>query len=315
MPQKNFRTIPDKISLKLRRIEQPAIIVGCFRQYQDAELAKPGFVRIGLPLKVIGQSIEVVPLPSAGKFSDINVNGEEIIRRDLPKETHYNYVEAPNWGDDYNGTHEVALPYERFPRDFIPPRNTTLTFTLVSQKDGLSVYKILVNEVVQKADDRRLFFCLNLLQENAGAVDVYPSDYDFAQYLSTLQVAWEILPPGERERVLARLAGGRPMAPEQRQLIEDRYNFLLTLNPSKILVGTSGMQRYLGGMIRQDLVVFENIEYGNAAYVMYEDWERLSRCSRVDLLSGRFGKNFDRVVHSTGWKSKLTRLIQNRLKI
>lgn len=57
-------------------------------------------------------------------------------------------------------------------------------------------------------------------------------------------------------------------------------------------------------MLEDDLVVFENIEYGNAIYILYDDWDEISKLSRIDLLSGRAGSNFDRIIHSGNWKRK-----------
>jgi len=313
MAKKNFRKIPDIVRRKLKNIASDDVLIGCICKLSDDEITGGRYAQLGIPFAPDGPKIiEVIPPASSGKFSDRNVNGEDIIRRDLPKETHYNYIESPNWGDESNGTHQVALPYEAYPRDLIPPRNTAIAVERVSSASGVSIYKFVVREVIKKSDEKRLFECINLLQENVGALDVYPSDYDFSQYLSTLQIAWEILPPGQRDRIMARLFGGKSPQPEKRQLIEDRYNFLLALKPTQILVGTSGMQRYLGGMLKPNLILFENIEYGNAIYAMYDDWETLSKRSRIELLSGRFGTNFDRVVHSAGWKTKVKELIASR---
>jgi hypothetical protein len=313
MPQKNFRAVPPQIRNKLSRIPSNEIVVGCIRSIPDLEIDGGRWRHLGIPFDPAQSStIEVIPPDSSGKFSARNVDGEEIVRYDLPVETAYNYIEAPNWGDWSRGTHEVPLPYKRRPRDFIPPRNTPISVQLVSSRDGLSAYKFLVKEVLRKTDNKRLLECLNLLQENVGSVDVYPSDYNFQQYLTTLQISWEILPPGQRDQVMARIASGRPIPPEKQRQIDDRYNFLISLRPTQIIVGTSGMQRYLGGMIRDDLVVFENTEYGNAVYLMYDDWQQLSQRSRVELISGRFGVNFDRIVHSSGWKDRVRALIVRR---
>lgn len=289
-------------------------MIGIIMHINDADLALGKYSHLGLPFSHGVTKFEIVPPASSGKYSDRNVNGYEIIRKDLPKETHYNYIEAPNWGDSYNGTHEVALPYQAYPRDFVPPRNTTIKIELMGQNQGVNSYKFVLSEIVKKNDDDRLLACINLLQENVGAIDVFASDHDFSHYAQTLQVAWEFLPPGHRNQVLQRLAAGRPLTPDVRARIEERYDFLMTLKPKEILVGTSGMERYLGGKIRDDLVVFENVEYGNAAYVMYENWQVLSTRSRIELLSGRFGTNFDRVVHREGWQGKLNRLVNEALK-
>ncbi len=52
------------------------------------------------------------------------------------------------------------------------------------------------------------------------------------------------------------------------------------------------------------------MEYGNALYTMFEDWQTLSQKSRIELLSGRYGKNFERVVHKKGWKERVRKIIK-----
>ena len=52
-----------------------------------------------------------------------------------------------------------------------------------------------------------------------------------------------------------------------------------------------------------DFVVFENIRYGNAIYVMFEGWESLSRKSRIDLLKGS-REGFERIEHRDGWEGR-----------
>lgn len=51
-------------------------------------------------------------------------------------------------------------------------------------------------------------------------------------------------------------------------------------------------------------------QYGNAVYVMYEDWEILSRRSRVELLTGP-RENFDRIEHRKGWKDILRAIVHD----
>lgn len=57
---------------------------------------------------------------------------------------------------------------------------------------------------------------------------------------------------------------------------------LAQLNPQNYIAGTSGFARYFGEKLRDDLVAFENLHYGNALYVMYEDWVTLSHRSRTE---------------------------------
>jgi hypothetical protein len=57
--------------------------------------------------------------------------------------------------------------------------------------------------------------------------------------------------------------------------------------------------------------VFENLNYGNAVYVMYEQWEKLSMRSRVELLKGD-RDDFDRIEHRKGWADKLGALLKRK---
>jgi hypothetical protein len=63
--------------------------------------------------------------------------------------------------------------------------------------------------------------------------------------------------------------------------------------------GRSGFRRYFGAKFADHLVVFENIEHGNTAYVMFERWETLSQKTRLQLLAGP-ADGFVRVIHKRG---------------
>ncbi|MFB7031234.1 MULTISPECIES: hypothetical protein, partial [unclassified Streptomyces] len=80
---------------------------------------------------------------------------------------------------------------------------------------------------------------------------------------------------------------------------------------TSLIYGTSGFQRYLGAQFASNLVVFENVRYGNALYVMYERWEDLSKKSRLELLSGP-ARGFERILHRQGWEGKLRYAVNSR---
>ena len=173
-----------------------------------------------------------------------------------------------------------------------------------------------VDQVLDRKDkhfDHDLLQCLNLLQENVGLCGVQASGATVADYLQTLKVSWEVLPPGTREEVLARLFRGKSPSAKETTDVGERYDFLMSLRPAKLIYGTSGLERYFGGLIREDLVVFENIQYGNAIYIMFENWKELSQRTRTELLSGRYGNNFERVMHGSGWKGTVKGIIKKCL--
>jgi hypothetical protein len=100
------------------------------------------------------------------------------------------------------------------------------------------------------------------------------------------------------------LQGKRSVTEETRRTLEQRLNVMGRFQPTAFIAGTNGFLRYFGAQFGDNLVAFENLTYGNALYLMYENWEQLSRRSRIDLLKGpRDG--FDRIEHRDGWEQRL----------
>lgn len=319
--KKNFRKVPQKILTKLNNIQSQEVVVGCLKKFSSEEINDGVLSHLNITLTPEGLITpeNIIPLASQGKHSAWNVNGREIIRKDLPKETYYNYIESPNWGDSYYGTHTVAMPGERYPREFVAPRNSAIEIEAANSSPGLFHYviKFQISEILSRQSDQfndRLFDCLNILQENIGDSGVKSAEATLQDYLQSLQVTWDILPPGTAEEAINRIFTGRQPTQIERETTEDRYQFFMTLNPQSLVYGSSGFQRYFGAFINENLVIFENVQYGNAIYVMFDNWEELSQRSRVELLSGRYGENFERIIHTGNWKNKVKETVRARLK-
>ncbi|HQR40130.1 MAG TPA: hypothetical protein PLF26_17235 [Blastocatellia bacterium] len=199
-----------------------------------------------------------------------------------------------------------------YQRDFYPPKEVELSVTLLQEKPDGFVVKFAIEQVLNRRTERfeqELFYNLNLLQESVGAADVFTSAATLAEYAHTVRVDWEILPIGTVDDVVRRmLRGKRPVTPEQEGTIRERITVMGRLNPEEYVVGTDGFVRYFGAKFGDDFVVFENIRYGNALYVMYENWRDLSQRTRVDLLNGP-RQSFDRIEHRAGWADALGKLV------
>ncbi len=184
--------------------------------------------------------------------------------------------------------------------------------------DKYNVFKFTVDDILHESTanfKEDLLFDLNLLQENTGNHGVYAIDADLGEYLKSLYVSWEILPPGEIDENITRiLTGVRSDDPHIRGRIANRYKFLASLKPRNFVQGTSRFQRYFGAQFADDLVVFENVEYGNAIYIMFQDWEELSKISRVDLLSSTSQHEFIRIPHTKTWKLRLGKVVREELE-
>jgi hypothetical protein len=315
MPKKNLRKIPRMVRAQLDRLEQRHVVGAAARIFTTASLSGGALAHLGVHgiADLINDARSVIPAPTSGKYSARNANGDVVIRRDLPKEKHFHTVQAPNWGG--NGTHPVDLPHEAYPREHRPPRLAQIRISTAAPRGDADRHLLIfeLDWVLDRKDanfEADLLTSLNLLQENVGKCGVQKSGATLADYFKTLEVEWELLPPGTKEEAVARLFRDREPSREEKARVEDRYDFLMGLNPQQLVYGASGFQRYFGAMIREDLVVFENIEYGNAVYVMFGDWVPLSKRSRTDLLSGRYGQNFERIVHGAEWKERVIACIR-----
>ncbi|ECD6637436.1 hypothetical protein E2355_08150 [Salmonella enterica subsp. enterica serovar Java] len=311
--KRNIRVIPKNIHSKLRRLGN-TVVAGTSIAFTENQLKSGALEHLGIYFDngVNAYETSVIPDPLQGKYSLKNVFGEEIVRKDLPKETHYTEIESPNWGDSSNGTHTVRLPYEKYPRDIIPPTLIAIEINHKQPSDGHFIFNFRVTRILDKQSnkfDDELLFDLNLLQENLGKCGIENADKPISTYADTLIVSWKIFPPGSKEETLARIFRGKNITSDKKNVAGNRYDFFMSLEPKKIVTGNSTFSNYIGAMLEDDLVVFENIEYGNAIYILYDNWDDISKLSRIDLLSGRAGSNFDRIIHSGNWKDEVRKKV------
>lgn len=319
--QKSFRAIPPFIRRRVEALQDNSCRVGCTRKITKSQLESGLFAHIGLGRDENQPQFlsPLIPGVANGRYSRWNVEGRKKIHDDQPKVTKTYDVETPNWGDWSNGSHIITWEREVYPRSFIPPRELGLEIELLGEDPIEQTYVVrfgLDTTLDRSAADfeDELLFTINLLQENVGAVDVYPSDATIADYLGSLYVHWEILPPGERDANIAQiLQGVRGENLKVRQRLTERYDALAQLKPKSFVQGTSGFRRYFGAQFASDLVVFENVEYGNAIFVLFEDWETLSQKSRTELLN-RHPDQFERIPHQDGWKQRLRKLVWDELE-
>lgn len=310
---KNIRKIPPIIIERIRTFGQDDVVVACAKFLHPDYIARYSVLGIKLVEGKLVTPPPAVPNPRAGKYSLANVEGYERIRKDLPMILKQFEREAPNWGDWSNGSHTVSWTREVYQRDFYPPKEVELSVTLVEERNGGFVVKFAIDQVINRRTknfERELFYNLNLLQENIGAADIFPSAASLAEYAATVRVDWQILPPGTVDEVVRKmLEGKRGVTPKQEEIMKERIKVLSQLKPESFIAGSDGFLRYFGAKFADDFVVFENLRYGNALYLMYESWQELSKRSRVELLSGP-RDSFHRILHNDGWKLQLKGYVQ-----
>jgi hypothetical protein len=310
---KNFRQIPDEVRRRLATFALDDVVVAVAKLLTAADIEK--YAHLGL--RIEGADLMVpapfIPDPRAGTYSKINVDGKEVVRKDLPMVHKEFSFFAPSW--HRSGSHLVSQTREVYQRDFIAPKEVELVIELLERRGEQFLVKFAIDQVVNKRSEdfeAELLYNLNVLQENVGSVDVFASDASLADYAATIRVDWELLPVGQldaREAVARLLHGKRQIADEARAVMEQRIAVFARLRPTHFISGSTGFVRYFGAKYGDDFVVFENLRYGNAIYVMFEDWQQLSQKSRIDLLkSDRMG--FERIEHRDGWEDRLEAMLE-----
>jgi hypothetical protein len=312
---KNFRKIPHEVLQRLKTFALDDVVVACAKQLRPQDIDRYGHLGLRLEGGRLVIPSPFVPDVSAGRYSRINVEGKDKKRRDLPMvPKEFSFI-TPDWGDWSKGSHIVSFTRSVYQREFIPPKEIELVITLLEERDGIFVGKFAVDQVINRRSEdfeAELLYNLNILQENTGSVDVFPTEATFEDYVATIRVDWELLPVGEleaHEAVNRLLRGKRPITPEQRAAMEERLATFAEWKPTHFVAGTSGFVRYFGAKYADDFVVFENVRYGNAIYVMFERWEELSKRSRIDLLKGN-REGFERIEHREGWERRLESMLQ-----
>jgi hypothetical protein len=311
MGKKNLLKIPTEIIERIEAFAQDDVIVACAKLVFHDRLQD--YARLGLRLD--GGAISVpqpfIPDPRAGRFSTANVEGKEVIRKDLPKYAKSFPIEAPNWRG--SGTHTVWQDREVYQRDFYPPKEVPLAITVLENRGNASLVKFAVDEVINRRTPNfrdALFFNLNILQENVGAVGVFVSAATLAEYAATVRVDWELLPAGASiDQIVASMKERSAIDTQTEAVVRARLTAMRRLNPEAYVIGTTGFVRYFGAKFGDDFVAFENIRYGNAIYVMRENWQILSQKSRTELMTGNY-EEVTRIEHREGWEETLTSYVK-----
>jgi hypothetical protein len=317
--KRNFAKLSPAIAKSVADIKTPLIAVAQTKTIPISDLADGLYKHVGLTVDSGRVVIDNASLPpaSSGKWSRRNVQGWERLRRDLPKITKTYSWETPNFGDAATyGTHTTWRDREVYQVEFDEPRLHHIEAEILKSAEGNApsvLVKFSVSTLIDKASagfEKELLWALNVLQENTGVAGVYPSDAVWGDYLRTVKLDWEVFPPGTADEIIAVFRKRRRgKATKADAIMEERLKLFSSLKPTAYLAGTAKFSEYVGAQFAPDLVVFENARYGNALYVLYDDWKDISKRSRIDLVRGT-SKTFDRFVHTDGWEDRFLELMR-----
>lgn len=255
----------------------------------------------GLP-PVLSDGDTILPAIN-GPISRFNAEGKNRIRRDLKKETVYRQIEW-TWTEKH-GNQEVErsdfryVPYERYPREFIPPPSVELQV----RRDVTGQLLVTSPAAVWAGTADVLLHSINLYLEIFGEATILDQDLGAILKAEVRRLNWSVLPAGQHpwpklqgmlQPVISRAKAGK------QGVIRHRLEVINARTPDFVAVGHGGFAGYLVfGFPAKNVFVLESILYGNATYVFEQNWEALSQMTKADVLAGRLQKQ--RIIHAEGW--------------
>lgn len=311
--KKSVRKVPAEILSAIDHLPGETYLVYGVRRMSKTDLQAGELSDLGVSCSdagVVACHESVLLGASLGPWARRNQTGWERVRKDLPKVTKTYSVEVPNFGDWDKGSHSISWTREVYQREVLPPAGFTLRVAFLN--DTANDVDVLVEVDFEfnrhEHGGLLLLLAVNLVQLAIGRVAVRTPEVAPTPALRVMTVDWELLPVGHLVETIPQIAErlGVHSVPEQ-TILHDRLTFLESQGPSHLIAGASGFARYVGALFNENLVAFENIRYGNALYVMFDDWATSSQMSRIDLLSS--DRNFVRIIHHAHWKERAARVI------
>lgn len=312
----HFRRIPDHIWQELHRTKSQYVVIAAFIDATRNDLEEKYLRRFNAHLENNG-TIEpntITPPRSSGIYARRNLDG--IIYRliNLPKITKTFSWESPNFGDPSKGYHTSYYEREVYQRRLDPPRDWEIHLSIISKhSDRIQVKAQIITQLDKKSGDfeNDLFFGINLMQELFRNCHVFDGDLTDEEIAKVTVVGWDIFPPGIMGPVLASIQKRlRNPSQNRKEELSARLEVLNQLKPSEFIVGSGMNSHYFGAKFGENIVAFENIDYGNAIYILFDNWMEISQMSRVDILK-RHERDYIRIVHKKGWEKVFRQRIEN----
>ncbi len=321
--RKNLRKIPEHIINKITDVNTTNYVdVAFVIKVKESEFYKYPALQFCLVDNTLTFNNEFIPAIRNGRYCKRNINGYTgHPLRDEPKVSKTIYMgERHAYGDLDRPTFSLYRTMQVWQREIYEPKEWSITTKLLNtnteNEQTTYTLKVSIDQLLDKTEvdfKEKLFFALNMLCENFSYFDVFSSDATLDDYLRTIKVNWKIFPNGDGSNFTSKIFGRyRNITPEIERNIKLRAEFLAQMNPIEYIFGTCHNRQYFGAKFSDELVVFENTRYGNAIYLLFADWEDISKMSRSEILKLPSDR-FIRIPHKAGWESALKTLVKEKL--
>jgi len=253
----------------------------------------------------------IVPRVNYNKATEINSNGKEFTRRDLPKDHYYVYhdFEAPNFGDSTKGTHQVTFErkIEKYKREFSTPYSLTLTLKI--EDNNYYVCSEMVEYDQNDNDSLTLLF--NIFRSIFNVAPMFSTNLDFTNIIIIRKKEWEFLKHGTREEKVQHLMNFvKTRKSNEREAIFQRIAYITSYSTDNIItIGKNGFEGYFC-VKTEKFYVFECIYTNNATYIVNPDfdWEKVSQLTKSQVIKQNLA---DRIYHTINWNDNIKKYVEN----
>jgi hypothetical protein len=248
-------------------------------------------------------------LPSGiGKHTLFNADGCEIVRRDLPMESHSvsSYRNWKDWhGQDHSGIQHRDV--QRYPRETVLPPGEELEIIDVGGRIYISTRPIALSNETEGA----ALHLANVVLECFRQFDVLDARSGVVVQAHVRNLGWEILPRGKypwakAAPILRDIT--RTLGPATQPVVEERLQTISAHQPSFLAKGRGGFVGYVVlGFPDKGIFVLESCRTGNATYIFTEGWEFLSQLTKAEIIQGNLAKH--RIIHGRKWRGLMHSLL------
>lgn len=275
-------------------------------------LEKVAAIGFTVPL-VAGECL--LPAGEYGIACRRNADGEEVIHRDEPMETHYCQREW-TWRE-FRGRYEyeekskiVEVPYSRHPRSWKSPFGVELNVSSVANGS----FAITAGPFCPSAVNQELLLnTIHMFIELFGECRLVKDDLSEVIKAPVRRLNWEVFPPGKYpwsrvepsvERVIRNSLAGN------QAVLRERVKAITAYEPDFIAIGRNGFSRYVVyGWDTHQLYVLESTEVNNATYVLKKNWAAVSAMTKAEVLDFRMHRA--RLIHRKSWWNDLADLMRS----
>lgn len=255
-------------------------------------------------------------IPKAINFSaKANAEGYFVVHKDMPKITRYrqHYWTRHEWagrGETREVSDYVDVPYQCYPRTFVPPYLTEIFIDSNEDVKAISTDEILYTS----ENEDRIKRSINLFLSIFGECELLVEPFYQPNTAPTISLNWEILPPGDYpwqkiKDLLDDKLKDKPTT--HRQLMEDNLRFIFEYNPDFKAFGSAGFLGYVVfGFEKKNTYVLESSIPDNATYVFGSDWEDLAKQTKSIIINQQLGKA--RIIHNEKWGKCIAEILEER---